>query len=187
MRFVICFFGICIAHGGAFANDNGSPGAASCKPPTLSKIDVSMRPQLATNWCWAASAQMIMEYLGRKVSQCVQANNRLHRSDCCNQPTPRDCDKGGWPQFELYWFSAKTTSNAPLSWSTIQKLLAPTDQTKTCMATPFAFSWEFVDPYDPGHGHMMVAVGYNTVNGINYITVDDPLPVNTGNENHYVR
>jgi hypothetical protein len=27
---------------------------------------------------------------------------------------------------------------------------------------------------------MMVAVGYNTINGVNYITIQDPLPVNRG-------
>jgi hypothetical protein len=48
--------------------------------------------------------------------------------------------------------------------------------------TPFAFSWQWFDPDEPGHGHMMVAVGYNTINGVNYLTVEDPLPVGKGNE-----
>jgi hypothetical protein len=104
----------------------------------------------------------------------------LHRSDCCDNPTPAACDRGGWPQFDLYGFSTKTTKNAALPWTKIQQVLAPKDSARLCGSTPFAFSWQWDG--DPGFGHMMVGVGYNSINGVNWITVGDPLPVNKGTQ-----
>ena len=84
------------ASGGAFAQ--AAPAAvASCDPPVTTELQVTLRPQKTGMWCWAASGQMVMEYLGKPVEQCIQANNRLNRSDCCKSPTPDECVMGGWP------------------------------------------------------------------------------------------
>src|SRR6516165_10551884 len=60
----------------------GGPGALgpSCTPPETASLPVLLRAQKTELWCWAASGQMIMEYLGRSVDQCVQVNNRLQRA-----------------------------------------------------------------------------------------------------------
>ena len=58
---------------------------------------------------------------------------------------------------------------APLSWMEIRRQIA-------MLKKPIAFSWKYVD----NTGHMMVITGYNTVDGINWLTVYDPLEVNIG-------
>jgi hypothetical protein len=112
-----------------------------------------------------------MEFLGVNVTQCDEANKRFGRSDCCNSPVPGACVNGGWPEFGKYGFSFKTTSNAPLSWSDVRKQIY-------CKKKPFAFSWHWAG----GGGHMMVVIGYVTVNGVDYVTINDPLPENVGSQ-----
>ena len=147
-----------------------------CAPPALSSLQVSLRPQQTEMWCWAASGQMVMEYLGKSVAQCVQANKQFQRSDCCNSPVPRECIFGGWPQFHNYGFTFQTTHDAELPWAIIQAQLAPRDASGDCKFTPFAFTWHWKD----GGGHMMVAKGYKIVNNVRWIEVENPLPVDNG-------
>jgi hypothetical protein len=136
----------------------------SCSPAPRSSLNVTFHRQEGDYWCWAASAQMVMEYLGKKVSQCEQANKQLSNvthDDCCNNPTPEKCDRTGWPQFYDYGFVFKKT-NTPvhptdhLSWEEVKVQLAPRDPNNPCSFTPFAFSWRVFG----GTGHMMVAYGY---------------------------
>jgi hypothetical protein len=83
---------------------------------------------------------------------------------------------GGWPEFQKYGFTFHTTSDAPLTWDIVKAQLAPQNAGSPCHFTPFTFTWHWVD----GGGHMMVATGYRTVNGVNYILVNNPLAVNVG-------
>jgi hypothetical protein len=81
----------------------------------------------ANNWCWAASGQMIMEFLGEaleKACQCRQAEQVLGVKGCCVTPSscvpaddlPARCDKPRWPAFvespERYTFGYATTCDA---------------------------------------------------------------------------
>ena len=122
-------------------------------------------------WCWAASGQMCMQFFGVTVEQCDEANKRFGRTDCCNNPVPNDCINGGWPEFDKYGFTFSTTSDAPLTWAQVQDQIY-------CKGKPFAFSWHWTG----GGGHMMVAHGYVTIDGVNYVSVDNPLPVGQGDE-----
>ena len=54
-----------------------------CKPALVGDLPVTLHPQETGMWCWAASGQMVMDYLGTSPSQCTQANNRFGRTDCC--------------------------------------------------------------------------------------------------------
>lgn len=54
-----------------------------CTPAPTESLNVTLHPQETGMWCWAASGQMVMDYLGHDVAQCVQANNRFSRTDCC--------------------------------------------------------------------------------------------------------
>ena len=161
---------------GASSNWPGQPRSVPriCRPTKTTTLNVTLRPQQTDEWCWAASAQMIMQYLGKSVAQCVEANNEFGRSDCCNTPTPAACVNGGWPQFNLYGFTFKMTQDAPLPWPTLEAQLA---RGKACGATPFGFSWHWVG----GGGHMMVATGYTrALNGEQYVFVNNPWPPNVG-------
>lgn len=142
-----------------------------CKPGLIGSQPVALRPQETNMWCWAASGQMSMEFLGHNVNQCTQANNRFGRADCCNSPTPNACVQGGWPEFGKYGFSFNTTSNSPLSWAQLKDQIY-------CKKKPIAYSWH----WNGGGGHMMVLIGYVTVDGVDYVTINDPWAPNVGDQ-----
>lgn len=146
--------------------------AACCTPPNLGSVSATIRAQEQSNWCWAASGEMVMDYLGVDVSQCQQANQRFNRTDCCTNPG--SCNLTGWPEFAANGFAFDVTSNAALSWEQLREQVF-------CKDTPVAFSWH----WPGGGGHMMVAYGYVTLSNVNYVAVYDPLPVNTGTDTTY--
>jgi len=121
--------------------------------------------QETSQWCWAASGQMVMEEAGtRTVPQCYQANQRFGRTDCCSCPTPAACVQPGWPEWSTWGFNNQSAN--PLSWSV---LVAQIDADK-----PFAFAWG----WNGGGGHMMVARGYsgNLLLRSNWVYVENPWP-----------
>lgn len=146
---------------------------ASCCPPyeDTRVLSVPLWPQQTSQWCWAASGQMCMDFLGNNVSQCTQANNRFGLSNCCNSPTPGVCVSGGWPEFNKYNFTSKNTINAPLTWDQIRKEI-------DCSNRPITYTWHWAG----GSGHMVTVVGYSTgeCNEQRFLHINDPLPVNTG-------
>jgi hypothetical protein len=143
----------------------------TCDPNSIGSQPVTLRAQETSMWCWAASGQMIMEFLGHGTNQCTQANNRFGRTDCCNNPVPGECVNGGWPEFAKYNFSFNTTSSAALTWEQVRQQIF-------CRKTPFAYSWAWTG----GGGHMMVVIGYVSINGVNYVTINDPWPPGVGDQ-----
>jgi len=141
----------------------------SCLGGTSSQaiLGVQWTNQMTELWCWAASGQMIMSYLGTNVAQCVQADAFFRVSVCCSSNIPAICINGGWPQFEKYGFQYDRTHNQALTFSQIQDQI---NQKK-----PVAFSWHWID--DQGNyegGHMMVLYGWEIVDGVPYVIVHDP-------------
>lgn len=153
----------------------------TCKPAIVGSLPVALHPQETSMWCWAASGQMVMHYLGNNVAQCTQADNRFGRNDCCNIqrcPNPvanHSCVQGGWPEFAKYGFTYKTTSNAALSWNDLRDQIS---NEPYCKKKPFAFTWH----WPGGSGHMMVAKGYLTLNNVNYVVMLDPWAPCVGDE-----
>lgn len=152
--------------------------ASCCKAPLISSLPVTLHPQETSMWCWAGSGQMVMDFLGNNVAQCTQANNRFGRTDCpctqCTNPVSNPpCVSGGWPEFDKYGFTFKRTSDTALSWEKLRTELA---NWKFCGKRPVAFSWH----WNGGSGHMMVATGYVTVEGTNYVAILDPWAPCTG-------
>ncbi|WP_394836090.1 hypothetical protein LVJ94_04185 [Pendulispora rubella] len=138
-------------------------------------LDVRLFAQKQSMWCWAASGQMIMTYISpaNAPSQCKQANVRFGRTDCCASPTPEACDDGGWPEFDKYGFSSRTTS-----WGyalTQNQVKSQIDSRRT----PFAFAWG----WNGGGGHIMVGTGWSQdADGVMYVTLNNPGPVGVGEE-----
>ena len=131
-------------------------------------LAVELLPQQTSQWCWAASGEMIMKYLGTDISQCTQANYRFGQSNCCISPTPVPCVKAGWPQFTHWGFNSNTTnSGTALSFIDLENQFAAND--------PVAFSWAWTG----GGGHMMVARGIKKPSQMVYI--NDPWAPNVGN------
>lgn len=153
------------------ACSNNSPGA-NCTPPNSKSLTMTLKPQEKSMWCWAASGEMIMEYLGATIRQCDEANKQFNpeRDDCCNSPFPTDCNRGGWPEFEEYGFAADQTDMEALTWAEIKKQIG-------CLRTPFCATWKRSSSLE---GHMVVISGYKTTSGIKYVRMRNPLPVGTG-------
>lgn len=149
---------------------------SSCCTPnaTIGSQPVALYPQQTSMWCWAASGQMCMNFLGANVQQCDEANKRFGRTDCCNSPVPNNCVNGGWPEFDKYGFKADVTSDAPLTFAEIKKQIY-------CYKKPIAFSWHWTG----GGGHMMVITGYFVVDGVQYVTVNNPWAPNVGVQEVY--
>ncbi len=147
----------------------------SCCTPnaSISSLSVPLYPQQTNMWCWAASGQMCMSFLGATVdiSQCTQANNRFTLSNCCNTPTPGPCVNGGWPEFTKYGFTSSLTNNTALTWAQVKSQI-------DCSKKPVAFSWHWTG----GGGHMMVLTGYAVINGQNWVFINDPWPPNQGGQ-----
>jgi len=146
-----------------------------CSPALVGSLPVTLHPQETGVWCWAASGQMVMDYLGHNVAQCEEANKRFGRTDCCTTPRPGACVNTGWPEFDKFGFTFDRTSDAALTWSALRSQVS---NEPNCSKKPFAFSWH----WPGGGGHMMVVKGYLTLSGVNYVVVLDPLPVNVGTE-----
>ncbi len=137
----------------------------------LTVLDVNLYAQQTSMWCWAASGEMIMNYLGNNVAQCTQANNRFGRNDCCNNF--QNCVIGGWPQFDRYNFNSLSAGrDDPL---TFQQLKTEFDNSR-----PVGFTWYWIN----GGGHYMVARGvYQNDNGEQFVHINDPWPWNADKNN----
>lgn len=164
-KLYLIYLSVLIAAGLVFASGCCTPNA------TIGSQAVVLRPQETGMWCWAASGEMCMEFLGASVTQCDEANKRFGRNDCCNSPVPNACVNGGWPEFDKYGFTATLTSNTALSWEDLKKQIY-------CAKKPFAFSWHWTG----GGGHMMVVTGYAVINNVNYVSINDPWAPNVGNQ-----
>ncbi len=145
--------------------------AGCCTPEPLGTQAVTLRAQETNMWCWAASGQMCMAYFGTTVSQCDEANKEFGRNDCCNNPAPALCVKGGWPEFDKYGYTFTRSSNAALTWPQLTEQIY-------CAKKPFAFSWHWTGT----GGHMMVARGYASIDNTNYVYINDPWEPNVGNQ-----
>ena len=143
---------------------------ASCGTPKEGYLGLAIHPQETSMWCWAASGQMVMSFLGNNVPQCTQANNRFTLTNCpCDRctatpsPLPGACVRGGWPEFDKYGFTFARTNRQALTWDQLKDELDN--------GRPVAFSWEFIG----GGGHLLVAKGYQTADdGTKWVHVINP-------------
>ncbi len=158
----------------------------ACQERTLS---LRYAPQAGSNWCWAASSQMVMELLGveqREACQCRQAERVLGVAGCCATSSacvpagdvPARCDEARWPAFvektDRYGFDYKTTCDGlpgrqddeacearPLDWQALSA--------EICAGRPVLAAFR-----SPGatRGHMVVVKGFSIHGGRRVLVVD---------------
>jgi len=87
---------------------------------------------------------------------------------CC-APIPATCVQGGWPPFDKYGYTWTETPNTALSWAEVKENLF-------CRNQAFAFTWL----WDVGGSHMMVGSGYVTDGADQFVCVNNPLPMGSG-------
>ncbi len=126
-------------------------------------------------WCWAASTQMILDYMGDSVTQCEQVSDVLPEEDCCallsskeqlskpEKKARRKCKrKGNWPIFDKLGFDADLTdTTTALSWDELKQEIENN--------RPVAFAWN----WKGGGSHMMVVRGYADPH---WVYINDPWP-----------
>ena len=156
---------------------NGFTGLCD-EPEEYCLLPVPFHHQQQPNWCWAASAQMVMEFLGvnQDVSQGVQAtlSNELG-NDCCGGALTADCDpkfpglragcnRTAFPDFWHFGFDA-AMSSTQLGWDGIK------DQIHT-KNRPFVYGAQL-----PGGGlkHFVVVIGYAKSGRKKHVFIHDPL------------
>ena len=101
-------------------------------------IATATHPQETDWWCWAASAEMVMDLLGHDVPQCLLSRKVYPNcpSTACPPATNPcwsggwsldaaidPCANGAWPPFQELGFSCERTKGAALSWDELVKAL----------------------------------------------------------------
>jgi hypothetical protein len=63
-------------------------------------LNVPVRMQDTTNWCWAACSQCVLKYTGMEINQCeiveyerTQAPSWFGANNCCASRAPQSCNK----------------------------------------------------------------------------------------------
>jgi hypothetical protein len=141
-----------------------------CANECPSRLRLIFHPQLQTNWCWAATGEILMEEVaGTDFPQCEQVNKAFGGSiNCCQLPTPASCNRTGAliATLKNFGFTADF-SNRPLSYEEIQK--------EICQGQPIAFElgqWH-VHPWSTDY-HYMIVFGYETTAEGNFVWIYDP-------------
>jgi len=93
------------------AGSNSLATASQCE--STGGLGEEVRPynQETASWCWATSAQIVLEFHKHVSEQCRWVDRALSRDDCCGPrdflavlnrwftDTPSACDQGGWPHW----------------------------------------------------------------------------------------
>lgn len=148
-----------------------------CKPELIGNVPNSLKPQETNNWCWAATTQMLAAHFSISVTQCSLANQRFGRTDCCNPqnegstcPKTNNCNMPGWLMLDEVGLKFDETSTAR-SWTDMRKQIF-------CSKKPMGYAYG-----TPGVvGHVLVVKGYITLNGTNYLVLNDPWSPCSGEE-----
>ncbi len=139
---------------------------------TSSKVlPVPYYPQELNNWCWAASANMIMQYwyaqdqTAKVMSQCDQAIALWHNSNpgkpipvSCPLPDPVPVDfNRGYAPFKVDNSYTVSISTTPLVWESVKYQIDNN--------MPFATEWSYqgvTGGRQINSNHWLIVVGYQT-------------------------
>lgn len=78
-------------------NPQSNFGLKTGKLPELPILDIPNKPQESTNWCWAASLQMVISYLNKvEISQCEIVTKKvfLENPDLDSSLSACNCERG---------------------------------------------------------------------------------------------
>jgi hypothetical protein len=161
---------------------------------TMFSLPVTLVPQLASRWCWAATTQMVSAFINRHinhqaqvVSQCsiasqlYQAQTKKIASMPCppRGVVPSQYNLLGTPFYPSQPGYQSSFNMGAYSWADLTQNLID--------STPVIFQWYWngvVPETDTQYGsHFMVAAGYVTSSidtSFQGVVVNDPWPVDTG-------
>jgi hypothetical protein len=140
------------------------------------QLPVPLLGQETNVWCWDASSLMVIKYFRPTTSltECQIATQATPGvSSCCTTPFPTACVHPGWEMLSKNGFSFSSTSTA-LSWADLKAQISTKKK-------PVLFAWG----WNGGGGHMLVATGWFTLAGQDYVDVNNPWPPTTGAKESY--
>ena len=156
-------------------------------PDTTTQCDLKSQvpnaQQLTGSWCWAASSQLVVEYLTKKPApQCELVSQTFNLPDpalnCCQylegtataSQLEATCDQGGWPEWilkikDISYTKMEASRGEQLGWAGLTKQI--------CDNHPFIFVVE----WSGGGRHSAVGGGYHTTAQFgNFVEIYDHSP-----------
>lgn len=144
--------------------------------PSNFYLPVELMGQQESMWCWAASSQMAIAFVGNiNAPQCFSASTieSSGGTDCCAinlcpSPDTLPCDHGGMPEPVLDYYKFSYTEVNGINSITYSELM----NQFYCLKKPVVFIWW----WHGGGGHVMVAKGFQIIGGTQYVWVNNPDP-----------
>jgi len=153
----------------AFANaQTGDQLGPSCKSNYM-KLKIPEIPQnFGTSWCWAATAQNVMDFQGKETKQCELVatvySSYFDKTACCGETANECWGQGGYPEwvFDRFQFSSLPSKayNENLTWEKATE--------EICQNRPFISSLDMIS----GDRHSVVITGYSVRRGMR---IYDPI------------
>lgn len=150
------------------------PSNLPSNTPASYDLTVQVVGQAESEWCWATSAKMVIEYFSPlpRINECDEANYHTSSTVCCADGSSPTCDKGGplnpLPIYPISYHD--TVYGTPLTFDQIKYQIWVKN-------SPVGFAWHWI----PKGGHVMVLTGYATdSSGNQYVWVNNPEPVGKG-------
>jgi hypothetical protein len=121
-----------------------------------------MQRQLQSQWCWAATSASVSHFYNALSTwtQCLVAE-QIMGSNCCVNPGP--CNQSWYLDKALAVTNNFVALNSTLSFQAVENEL------NAGRVIGARVGWH------SGGGHFMVIYGCDTSNGINYLSIDDPI------------
>ena len=148
-------------------------GPLATAAPIVKKLEVKPINQEQSKWCWAACAEMVIQYVKPTLDakQCELVKLEMGTSaNCCNPAASSfesACNQTGFPEecFDHHGIDYKP-SETRLSWTRLTKQI---DE-----GNPMLYAWFWNNSFQSGH--MVVLYGYGLVQGEKVLFRYDPIP-----------
>ena len=190
---------LCVGFPGASDQLRGEPRLLRPSGDRRLVLSVPLHGQIGSYWCYAACAQMVVDYFGPEPTQCSIVD--YYRSVVRGMPAPAacgsppgccpycsTCDKaGGYASAGLIRAGYPPAAGKVLGFSELEnQMLLPTKPDGVVKGAPVITTWYWrVRTPDggttlDGSSHNVVVRGTVVHNGGSYVAVHDPLPVGFG-------
>jgi hypothetical protein len=152
-------------------------GVAAIGGTIAQRINFNMQPQQTDWWCWAAATASVSAFYAPNTNfqapntpytQCLLANSKFTRNDCCANPTPAGCINGSYPDGPL-------TTVGNLNETIAAVLSVARVAAEIGASRPIVVDTHWTSPAGTYLGGHIVAIrGRYTQQGIECLSVADP-------------
>jgi ABC-type bacteriocin/lantibiotic exporter with double-glycine peptidase domain len=131
-------------------------------------LNVPLKVQEHSQWCWAGASQMVLNFFGKTPSQCAEVNYAKGINYACGNSTFNWNSNANQPN------STNSITYILNGWgvnSSVVGVLSQSNSTSRINANrPYVILWQWTS----GGGHFVVVKGYSG----NYLYINDPWPGN---------